>query len=85
LLALNLNCFALSKTPLEPFLVKRIQKILTKVPICPLTYDYVFLLLRIVRSGISSSSKIVDGVVGRFRGKDLIAKIIGPHSVVIIS
>jgi hypothetical protein len=44
-LALNLNYFALSKTPMEPFLMKRIQKILMNVPICRPTYDSLFLLL----------------------------------------
>jgi hypothetical protein len=42
--ALNLNCFGLSKTQLELFLVERIQKILTNIPICIPTYDSLFLL-----------------------------------------
>jgi uncharacterized membrane protein len=84
-LALNLNCLALSKTTLDPFRVKRIQKILTNVPICTPTYDSLFLLLRIVWSDISTSSKFVDGVFVPFRGKDLISKIIGPQSVIFIA
>jgi hypothetical protein len=82
--ALNLNCFALSKTPLEPFLVKRIQKIPMNVPICTPTYDSQFLLLRIVWSDIYSSPNFVDGDFGRLRVKDLIPKINGPRSVSII-
>jgi hypothetical protein len=44
-LELNLNCFSLSKIRLEPFLVKRIQKILMNVPICAPIYDSLFWLL----------------------------------------
>jgi hypothetical protein len=42
--ALNLNCFALLKTPLELFFVKNIKKILMNVQICTPTYDSLFLL-----------------------------------------